>query len=189
MNSHLHSNHLVRFSGRQAAVSAWLGAYLAPTRDGGGAIGSGGKFSIQLPASNAELAQPADATTELCRTAARPVNILVVDDNIDAVETMSILLSLRGHAVETCMSPEQALAALERFRPDVAVLDIGLPGMSGHVLAERIQAMLGDQPCRLIAQTGYGQPADIARSAAAGFEIHLVKPVDPRRLIAIIESR
>ena len=76
----------------------------------------------------------------------------------------------------------------DSFRPDVAILDIGLPGMSGHVLAQKLQTILGHNTCRLIAQTGYGQPADIARSNEAGFDVHLIKPVDPARLLSIIEQ-
>ena len=95
---------------------------------------------------------------------------------------------MRGHTVEICFSPEQALSKVKTFQPDVAILDIGLPGMSGHVLAEKLQGVLGRGACRLVAQTGYGQPADIARSTDAGFEVHLIKPVDPMKLLAIIEQ-
>lgn len=107
---------------------------------------------------------------------------------MDAAETIGALLTVRGHAVEICFSPEQALSRVMNFRPDVAILDIGLPGMSGHVLAERLQTILGRNSCRLIAQTGYGQAADVARSSDAGFDIHLIKPVDPARLLAIVEQ-
>ena len=150
--------------------------------------GLGSEFTLDLPASDAMArqapppARPAGATTD------RPLNILVVDDNFDAAETIGALLTVRGHAVEICFSPEQALSRVENFRPDVAILDIGLPGMSGHVLARQLQTILGHNTCRLIAQTGYGQPADIARSNDAGFDIHLIKPVDPARLLAIVEQ-
>jgi PAS domain S-box-containing protein len=147
--------------------------------------GLGSEFTMVLPAVEGAARQAAAPAPE---SAARPLKILIVDDNIDAVETMGALLALRGHAVEICFSPEQALAKVPHFNPEVAILDIGLPGMSGHVLAGRIRTLPGGAACRLIAQTGYGQPSDIARSTAAGFETHLVKPVDPGRLLAIIEQ-
>jgi PAS domain S-box-containing protein len=153
--------------------------------------GLGSEFAMHLPASSgAPPTAPApDATAAAAATAtARPLRILVVDDNVDAVETMGELLALHGHSVQTCHTPEQALARIRDFSPDVAILDIGLPGMSGHVLAGRIKTLMGANACRLIAQTGYGQPSDIAASAAAGFEVHLVKPVDPARLLALIEQ-
>ncbi len=150
--------------------------------------GLGSQFTIHLPASSGAVRLPTPGARGAGPSAARSLKILVVDDNIDAVETMGALLAVHGHAVEICCSPEQALSKVASFRPDVAILDIGLPEMSGHVLAEKIQAILGHDACRLIAQTGYGQPADIARSNEAGFEVHLIKPIDPARLLAILEQ-
>ena len=150
--------------------------------------GRGSEFVVHLPSCDGQVQQPAPPLRDTTSTAARPLNILVVDDNLDAVEATSALLALRGHAVEICLSPEQALSKVPRFRPDVAVLDIGLSGMSGHMLGEQIRTRLDGHQCRLIAQSGYGQPSDIGRSVAAGFETHLVKPIDPWHLIAIIES-
>lgn len=150
--------------------------------------GLGSEFTLDLPASDIT-APPAPPPARVAgATTDRPLNILVVDDNMDAAETIGALLTVRGHAVEICFSPEQALSRVMNFRPDVAILDIGLPGMSGHVLAERLQTILGRNSCRLIAQTGYGQAADVARSSDAGFDIHLIKPVDPARLLAIVEQ-
>ena len=150
--------------------------------------GLGSEFTLDLPAADAVARPEQPRVREAGTTTAHPLNILVVDDNIDAAETIGALLTVRGHAVEICFSPEQALSRVNDFRPDVAILDIGLPGMSGHVLAEKLQALLGHHTCRLIAQTGYGQPADIARSGNAGFDMHLIKPVDPARLLAIVEQ-
>ena len=149
--------------------------------------GLGSEFTLDLPASDT-IARPAQRHAhQAAATTDRPLNILVVDDNIDAAETIGALLTARGHVVEICHSPEQALSRIDNFRPDVAILDIGLPGMSGHVLAQKLQTILGHNTCRLIAQTGYGQPSDIARSNEAGFDVHLIKPVDPARLLSIIE--
>jgi len=112
--------------------------------------------------------------------------VLVVDDNIDAAESVAMLLRLDGHEVKVVTDGPQAIACLPVFAPQVAVLDIGLPGMNGYELAERIRAepTLGD--VLLVALTGYGQQEDHARSRAAGFHHHFVKPADPRELQALI---
>ena len=124
---------------------------------------------------------PADSTTA---TAIR--RVLLVDDNVDAVESMEILLQAFGYEVATAIHPELALARLEAFAPDAAVIDIGLPGMDGYQLAAEIRRRLGGKPMRLIAFTGYGGSDDIARATAAGFDAHLVKPVEIDRLLAAL---
>jgi CheY-like chemotaxis protein len=102
---------------------------------------------------------------------------MVVDDNIDAAQMLGHLFEAHGHLVEVFHGAAGALAAAQRFLPDVAVLDIGLPGMDGYQLAARLRGLLGAHPCRLIALTGYGQENDRQRSREAGFEEHLVKPI------------
>jgi CheY-like chemotaxis protein len=111
--------------------------------------------------------------------------VLVVDDNVDGAETLGRLLLAHGHEVSVCHDPIAALSVVERFRPDLAVLDIGLPVLDGYELGRRIRDALGDHPCRLIALTGYGQDADRERSAAAGFEQHLVKPINPDLIVRL----
>ena len=124
---------------------------------------------------------PADSTTTA------PVRrVLLVDDNVDAVESMEILLQAFGYEVATAVHPELALARLEAFAPEAAVIDIGLPGMDGYQLAAEIRRRLGGKPMRLIAFTGYGGSDDIARATAAGFDAHLVKPVEIDRLLAAL---
>jgi CheY-like chemotaxis protein len=110
--------------------------------------------------------------------------ILLVDDNVDATNMLRDMLTDLGYQVAVAYDGPQALVALETFRPDVAVIDIGLPVMDGYELASHIRQD-GHVP-RLIAMTGYGQPADLARSRQAGFDSHLVKPVDMAALIAVI---
>ena len=112
--------------------------------------------------------------------------VLLVDDNVDAVESMEILLQAFGYEVATAVHPDAALARLEAFAPAAAVIDIGLPGMDGYQLAAEIRRRLAGKPMRLIAFTGYGGSDDVARARAAGFDAHLVKPVDIDRLIAVL---
>ena len=112
--------------------------------------------------------------------------VLLVDDNVDAVESMEILLQAFGYEVATAIHPDLALAQLEGFAPVAAVIDIGLPGMDGYQLAAEIRRRLDGKPMRLIAFTGYGGSDDIARAIAAGFDAHLVKPVEIDRLLAAL---
>jgi CheY-like chemotaxis protein len=112
--------------------------------------------------------------------------VLLVDDNVDAVESMEILLQAFGYEVATAVHPDLALAQLETFAPAAAVVDIGLPGMDGYQLATEIRRRLAGKPMRLIALTGYGGADDIARAKVAGFDAHLVKPVEIDRLLAAL---
>ena len=114
------------------------------------------------------------------------LRVLLVDDNVDAVESMEILLQAFGYEVSTAVHPDLALAQLESFAPAAAVIDIGLPGMDGYQLAAEIRRRLAGKPMRLIAFTGYGGADDIARARAAGFDAHLVKPVEIDRLLAAL---
>ena len=108
--------------------------------------------------------------------------VLVVDDNVDAAESMSALLEIWGHEAHACHDGASALRAVEELRPDTVLLDIGLPGMDGYEVARRLRARPESSIRLLAALTGYGQEQDRERSAAAGFDIHLTKPVDPARL-------
>jgi CheY-like chemotaxis protein len=108
--------------------------------------------------------------------------ILVIEDNADAAESMQLLLELAGHRVATAPDGPSGLAAVQRFRPEVVLCDIGLPGgMDGYAVARRLRGE-GGAPLALIALTGYGQEEDQRRSREAGFDLHLTKPVDPERL-------
>ena len=104
--------------------------------------------------------------------------ILVVDDNRDAAETLATVLELAGHEVRVAFDGPGALAAAEEFKPEAALLDIGLPVMDGYELAGRLRSNPALSGLRLVAITGYGQATDRQRSLAAGFSAHLVKPVD-----------
>jgi CheY-like chemotaxis protein len=126
------------------------------------------------------------AASSLDAPSATAQRVLLVDDNVDAVESMEILLQAFGHVVSTAIHPDLALAQLDAFAPTVAVIDIGLPGMDGYQLAAEIRRRLDGKPIRLIAFTGYGGADDIARARQAGFDAHLVKPVDIDRLLAVL---
>ncbi len=106
-----------------------------------------------------------------------PLRILLVDDNKDQTSMLRILLELSGHCVEAVSDGSSGLARAREFHPDVAILDIGLPDMTGHELARSIRAEPSLRNTFLIAQSGWGQPSDRAAGAAAGFDVHLVKPV------------
>ncbi|WP_233837000.1 ATP-binding protein [Paraburkholderia sp. ZP32-5] len=134
----------------------------------------GATFEIRLPLTEAH------STTGMTdrQTSATTRRILVVDDNRDAADLLAALLQADGHEVTAAYSSRAALALLARFRPDIVLLDIGLPDIDGYELARLIRAEKDMQHVRLIAITGYGQEEDKARSAAAGFAAHLLKPVE-----------
>ena len=112
--------------------------------------------------------------------------ILLVDDNADMLEPLAELLRAEGHEVQASTDGASALQMVRRFDADVAVIDINLPVMDGHQLATQLRAL--DRAPRLIALSGYGRPSDRARSARAGFALHLTKPVDLDRLLAAVHS-
>jgi CheY-like chemotaxis protein len=140
--------------------------------------GQGSTFTIRLP----RVAQAGATATDLSMPAITRRRALVVDDNRDAAESLAMLLSLDGHDVQAVFTPEQALERVATFQPEVMLLDIGLPGMDGYEVARRVRALPGGRQIRLIALTGYGQTEDRRRALAAGFNDHLVKPVEPARL-------
>jgi len=144
-------------------------------------LGRGSEFVVclPLPLASAGAAVACAAPVEEPAPAADGQRILVVDDNVDAADLLGQLLTAHGHRVAVFNDPLAALAAAPRLRPDLAVLDIGLPGIDGYELATRLRAVLGTHPCRLVALSGYGQEGDRVRSGEAGFEQHLVKPIGP----------
>ena len=162
------------------------------TADSAGA-GQGTRFTVRLPAlddvrsSQAARAGLPPVTAKPAQTSRRR-RILLADDNADAAECLAEVLCDMGHEVVVAYDGPQALIALETFDADVAVLDIGLPVMDGYELAGRIRDAGRERTPRLVAVTGYGQPDDLARSRAAGFARHLVKPVDIDCLIEAIEA-
>jgi CheY-like chemotaxis protein len=114
--------------------------------------------------------------------------VLIVDDNRDAASSLAMLLELDGHRTIVAYDGPTALEAAEQHRPDVVLLDIGLPGMSGYEVAKRIRRQPWGYALTLIALTGWGQAEDRRRSHEAGFDAHLVKPVDPPALISLLDE-
>jgi CheY-like chemotaxis protein/two-component sensor histidine kinase len=114
--------------------------------------------------------------------------ILVVDDNRDSAETMAMLLQIGGHTVHVAFDGPSALPAVREFQPEVVLLDLGLPGLTGYEVAKKVQEMELTLRPLLVAMTGYGQQGDRQRTRAAGFDHHLVKPVDLEMLQQILRS-
>ena len=112
--------------------------------------------------------------------------VLVVDDNPDAANSLAMVLRMDGHTVGTAYGARQALNQAEVFRPDVVLLDIGLPDMDGFEVARRLRSMRGFEAVRLVAVTGYGHAEARTNSTAAGFDEYLVKPISPTELEATI---
>jgi CheY-like chemotaxis protein len=112
--------------------------------------------------------------------------VLVADDNRDAGETLAMLLRLDGHEVHVANDGLEAVEIFKRVHPDVAILDIGMPGLSGHEVARRIRELGGEPPVTLIAVTGWGQKADKDRAIASGFDHHFTKPVEPTLLTRLL---
>jgi two-component system, sensor histidine kinase len=114
--------------------------------------------------------------------------VLVVEDNPDGADTLAKLVRVNGHEVRTASDGPSALEAVGTFQPDVILLDIGLPGMSGYEVATQVRQLPGMASALLIALTGYGQERDRVRSRQAGFDQHLTKPVDHRALLRLLRS-
>jgi signal transduction histidine kinase/ActR/RegA family two-component response regulator len=135
--------------------------------------GQGSAFTIRLPRIEAPAIAPTPArVTGPCR------RVLVVDDNADAAESLAIILRLQGHEVRAEYGAAAALEAAQRDCPDVVLLDIGLPSMDGYEVARRMRSDARLAATRIVALTGYGQPADKERARRAGFDAHLIKPLD-----------
>jgi signal transduction histidine kinase/CheY-like chemotaxis protein len=145
-------------------------------------IGRGATFTMRLPTREAPVSTvPADAPVPTTR----PLRIVVIDDNEDVAEMLTVVLEGAGHHVSAAWDGLAGLAAILEVRPDVAIVDIGLPGLDGLALARRVRSQLGEG-VRLVAMTGYGQPDDRERARRAGFDVHLVKPATPQDLLAAL---
>lgn len=133
------------------------------------------------------MADPRRISTEPQTAAAhRPKKVLVVDDNRDSADSLAMLLRFDGHDVHVAGDGAEALAMAEQLQPEVMVLDIGLPNMDGYEVARRLRRLPWSHDIRLIAVTGYGQHDDLRASSEAGFEHHLIKPINPAELSQII---
>jgi CheY-like chemotaxis protein len=145
---------------------------------------------VRLPALPAAARVGEDgAAAGLPRAAGTGRRVLVVDDNKDAARSLALLLETVGHDTRVCLDGASALEAAEEYRPQVVLLDIGLPGLDGYEVARQMRGRPATAGALLVALTGYGQESDQRRAFEAGFDRHLVKPADLSALASVLESR
>ncbi len=158
------------------------GGSVSATSEG---IGQGSEFTVRLPLA---ASQPESNTTQTAPVTVGPLKILVVDDNVDMAHSLAKLLEQAGHTITMAHDGLAALAAARRAKPDAVVLDIGLPGLDGYRVAEALRREPAFDNVRLVAVSGYGQAEDRSRAKAAGFDHHLVKPVDFGQLVSALAA-
>ena len=143
-------------------------------------LGQGASFRVDLPLAPGPA--PATQTRKVSGANGRSRRVAVIEDNPDIRETMRMLLTLWGHEVIVAGDGMSGVELVTRERPDVALVDVGLPGMNGYDVARAIRRDVNQPAIRLIAVTGYGQPADVEAAMQAGFDSHLLKPINPETL-------
>jgi two-component system, sensor histidine kinase len=148
-------------------------------------LGQGSEFALTLPLIEHVVERRAAPHDEAAPDAP-PLRLLLIDDNADAGAMLEMLLGIFGHEVATALTGARALELFPALRPQVVVCDIGLPGMNGYEFAARLRELAQGAMPLMIALTGYGTPEDRARALAAGFDHHLVKPVEPDHLLRLI---
>jgi two-component system, chemotaxis family, CheB/CheR fusion protein len=149
-------------------------------------LGKGSEFTVRLPIlREAEIHNHSlqeEARESSAEISATPHRVMIVDDNSDTVESVAEIVRSWGHEVAVAQDGPSALELASTFRPDIALLDIGLPQMNGYELARRLREMRSMNRMLLVAISGYAGVEDRRRSHEAGFNLHLVKPINPRRL-------
>jgi CheY-like chemotaxis protein/nitrogen-specific signal transduction histidine kinase len=184
--------HGVRNAHRGLGIGMTLAKSLVELHGGRIAVfsdgpGQGSTFEVQLtlqmPAARAAPSAAESITMAQARSSAR---VLIVDDNRDGAQGLALMLDLEGHDVRTAADGLEALEIAEEFRPNVILLDIGMPGIDGYETARRLRARPWGESVLLCAQTGWGQEDDKRRARNAGFDRHLVKPIDPEELNRIL---
>ena len=151
--------------------------------------GKGSEFVVRLPLYAHENTAATPALLHGQYVTAAPRTILVADDNADALASLAMLLELTGHRVYTASNGQQTLESAERERPEVILLDIGMPALDGYEVARRIRAQPWGKQITLVALTGWGQDSDRRLSSEAGFDAHLVKPVKLEDLTEVLAGR
>ena len=151
-------------------------------------LGHGSEFVVHLPVVVPSVAAAAPGAADATAPTQPSLRVLVVDDNVDMAESLAMLMQADGHVVHTAHSGTGAVSAATDYRPDVVLLDIGLPEIDGFEVARRIRSDPSHHAMVLVALTGYGQDADRQRSREAGFDHHLVKPVDLEELQGILAT-
>ena len=149
----------------------------------------GSEFDVRFPAlRDADVPVAMDGAVYRSDNTAAGLRVLVVDDNHDVAETTATILRLSGCDTHVAFDGRSGLDAIERLRPDAVLLDIGLPGLDGYQVAERLRALPDQRRTLVVAVSGYGQEEDRARSKAAGFDYHVVKPIDPAVITGLLAS-
>jgi PAS domain S-box-containing protein len=152
--------------------------------------GSGSTFTLRLPLANGDVPRPTPPVHDCSTAAAAPeaCDVLVVDDNVDAAETLAALLKLMGHRARVALDGVQGFEMARQFRPDLIFLDIGLPGMNGHEVARALRQMPSMEAVAIVAVTGWGERSDMELSEEAGFDRHLTKPVELAALEEVLAA-
>jgi signal transduction histidine kinase/ActR/RegA family two-component response regulator len=150
--------------------------------------GRGSEFVVRLPVAERPIEMPVLQVRETPARKAPSRRVLIVDDNVDSADSLALLLRRQGNEVHAVYDGIAALAAVESFRPDVVLLDIGLPQLDGYHAAQRIRQQTNGHQVTLIAVTGWGQVKDRERSHASGFDAHLTKPVEPAMLEELLRG-
>lgn len=150
--------------------------------------GQGSEFTVSLPLSAVSVPVDVPAPPPVPRVSSERRRILIADDNVDAADTLALLLQGSGRDVRVVYDGEAAIREAEDFRPDLMLLDIGMPGLSGHETCRRIRRQPWGASVVIAAVSGWGQSGDREQSAAAGFDAHLVKPVDPDALLRLLHD-
>jgi len=148
----------------------------------------GAEFVVRLPSLAAGPSARERDSAVVATPSAAAMSVLVVDDNVDSAHTMVASLRLEGFTADAAFDGEAAILRAAAMRPDVVLLDIGLPGMSGFEVAHALRAMPATNDALLVALSGYGQAEDRQRSREAGMDHHLTKPVDPAALHSLFAS-
>lgn len=147
--------------------------------------GKGSTFIVRLPLVSAG-ARSAEPTSTAIQPSVAPRRILIVDDNQDAADSLTVLLQYQGHEVVTAYNGEEGLKCARTLRPHLVFLDLGMPRMDGIEAAQQLRSLPGGERMMLIALTGWGQEQDQQRTRMAGFDRHLLKPIDLGKLNEIL---
>jgi CheY-like chemotaxis protein len=147
--------------------------------------GKGSEFIVRLPINDAPAPPPSPSPAPVRSPKRR---VLVVDDNCDAADSLAMMLRAGGHEAWAAYDAARGIEEADNLRPDVVLLDIGLPEMNGHEVARHIRSQPWGQGLVLIALTGWGQPEDKRRALEAGFDLHVTKPISPNDLERLLAS-
>ena len=152
-------------------------------------VDKGSTFTVRLPRDAVPIVSaPRPAQEKPVAPSVARRRVLVVDDHVDAARMLELLLQYDGHETRVAHDGPEALKAAEEFRPEFVFLDIGIPGMNGYEIARRLKRVANRRKLFLVAVTGWGQPSDFEQSKEAGFDLHLVKPVDSNRVKRLLEN-